>query len=139
MNYERIIQWVSGPFAVLVGGVATKLVASQGALLSAVGVSQKSAAHTVTAGVVFAVSAGVTYAGHHKFLTNAAKWWANSGLTLPSVLESSSAPPTSNTSGNSGVGVPPSMTTMADHAVAAQSAADQLRAQLREAGMTPEA
>lgn len=137
MNYERIIQWVSGPFAVLVGAVATKLVASQGALLSAVGVSQKSAAHTVTAGVVFAVSAGVTYAGHHKWLTNAAKWWSNSGLTLPSVLESTGTPPA--TSGNSVTSGPTDpVTGIQSPAGVLSPAAEQLRAQLREAGITPE-
>lgn len=134
MNYERIIQWVSGPFSVAVGGVATKLVAAHGGLLSAVGANPKSAAHTVTEGVVFATSAAVTYAGHHKWLDNAAKWWEKSGLTLPSVLTGDTPPPdTTDTTGT------PAGTVPAMHAVVALDNAEKLREQLRAAGMTPEA
>lgn len=130
MTYERIIQWVSGPFSIAVGGVATKLIAAHGALLSSFGLSVKGTAQAIAGVVVFLVSAGVTYAGHHKWLTNAAKWWEHSGLTLPSALESASTPSTTGNSGTSG-GAPV--------ALLSPNAADQLRAQLREAGITPEA
>jgi hypothetical protein len=138
ISYERIVQWISGPFAVFIGGLAAKWVSSWG-FLGALGLPPTGVARAITGAVVFTAASAVTYLGHHKWLTNAAKWWEHSGLTLPSVLESASTPPTNGNGSTSGTGVPPSMTTMADHAVAAQTAADQLRAQLREAGITPEA
>lgn len=134
MNYERIVQWVSGPFAVFIGGLAAKWVTHWG-FLGSLGLPPTGVARAITAAVVFLAASAVTYLGHHKWLTNAAKWWEHSGLTLPSVLESASVP-SNSTTGDTVTTLPPGGTTVP--LGVASPAAEQLRAQLREAGLTPE-
>jgi hypothetical protein len=72
--YERIIQWVAGPFAVLIGGLAAKWVSSWG-FLGQLGLKSDSVAKGITAAVVFAVATGATILVHQKWMTNLAHWW----------------------------------------------------------------
>lgn len=124
MNYQKLTQWISGPFSVFIGGLATKLVVPHGALLSSLGLSVKGTAQGITAGAVFVASTAVTYAGHHKYLTNVAKWWESSGLTLPAVSESGPAPEAT-------------VTTVAPVNGPGVSTADTLRDQLSAHGIKP--
>lgn len=72
--YERIIQWVSGPFAVFIGGLAAKWVSSWG-FLGQLGLTTDQTAKAITAAVVFVIATGVTILAHQKWMTNLAKWW----------------------------------------------------------------
>lgn len=111
VNYERIVQWVAGPFAMATGVAATKLVEHL-TFLGQVGLKQSAVAHAIVVAVTFGVTTLVTYAAHHKWLSNLAKWWT----VAPSV---SATPVVSNT---------PS---------ADASRADALRAQVRSMGGVP--
>ncbi len=83
ISYNRIIQWVSGPFSVLIGGIAVKMVNNWN-FLGSIGLGKATTAHAIADGTVFAVSSGVTYLAHHKWLDNAARWWETQvGTPLP--------------------------------------------------------
>lgn len=83
MIYDRVVQWVAGPFAVVVGGLATKMVANWN-FLGQIGLGRSTTAHYVTDCVVFIVSSGVTYLAHHKWLDNLSKWWfKETGQQIP--------------------------------------------------------
>lgn len=112
--YERIVQWAAGPVSVCAGVAATKLTEHL-TFLGQVGLSHNAIAHAIVAAMTFAIGAGVTYAAHHKWLENLAKWWVASGVTPPAVLQPSTQPED------------PSTVT-----------ANALRAQVRSLGGTPE-
>ena len=88
MPYERIIQWAAGPIAVIAGWLATQLV-NHVNIFGSLGFSKDQVAKGLFDAVTFAVAALVTYAAHHKWLTNLPKWWDHSGLGAPSGLEPS--------------------------------------------------
>lgn len=81
--YERIVQWSAGPIAALAGWLATRLVANV-SLFGSMGIGKNQIAQAIVTAVTFAVTAGVTYAAHHKWLSNLPQWWLASGLTTPS-------------------------------------------------------
>lgn len=92
--YERIVQWAAGPTAIVAGYLATQLELHVG-LINELGLSSDSLAKAITASVTFAVGAGVTYAAHHKWLTNLAHWWTSGGsVPLPAVLTGAEVAPT---------------------------------------------
>ncbi len=73
--YERFIQWTAGPIAILAGWAATQLTQHVG-LLGGFGLGHDQIAHAIVVAVTFAVGTGVTYAAHHKYITNVANWWS---------------------------------------------------------------
>jgi hypothetical protein len=73
--YERIVQWVSGPISGAVGYGVTELVTHCGVLGSAANGHQAAITNTVVKATTFGITTLVTYAAHHKWLDNAAKWW----------------------------------------------------------------
>lgn len=119
MTYERVIQWTAGPFAMAVGVAATKLVEHL-TFLGQVGLQKSAVAHGIVVVVVFGVTTLVTYAAHHKWLTNLAKWWDASGVTDPAVSEPGPSAP-------------------ADTAATESAEITTLREQITNAGMTPNA
>lgn len=114
--YERIIQWVAGPFSVLVGLLATKLVTNLN-WLGQLGLQKSAVAHAIVVGVVFLVSAAVTYLAHAKWMSNLVQWW-NKMETNPNPNPSSLASATEVGPGT-------------------VDTANKLRAQLLAAGKTP--
>jgi hypothetical protein len=80
--YERLIVWLAGPISILAGWVATALVTRVG-ILGDLGLGHDQIAHGIVTAVTFTVGAALTYAAHHKWLTNLPKWWDLSGLTVP--------------------------------------------------------
>lgn len=122
--YERIVQWVAGPFAAVVGVLATKAVTHMSFLGNA-GLQQSSVAHGITDGSVFVATALVTYAGHQKWLTNLAKWWdAAANPATPVALP----PPTAVSVPTDTSGLPPTIS---------PTTTDILRTQLLSAGIKP--
>lgn len=79
--YERIIQWVAGPASAASGWVAT-VVVNHAQFAGSLGLTQQGISKALFNGIVFGVSAVVTYAGHHKWLSNAAKWWESQGAQI---------------------------------------------------------
>lgn len=63
MPYERLIQFLAGPLSTLIALGATAIMHTS--------ISQNKALDTAT----FILTAIVTYAGHHKWLSNLPKWW----------------------------------------------------------------
>lgn len=63
--YERLIAWAAGPLSSLIGILATSVVHSS--------ISKNAAVDVAT----FVLSSGVTYAAHHKWLSNVPKWWSH--------------------------------------------------------------
>jgi hypothetical protein len=118
MNYQRVVQWLSGPFAALVGLGAAR-VATLG--------THPATAHGVLGGTAFVTTSLVTYAAHHKWLANLAKWWELSGVTDPASQASLEPPPAvDSTPPATGQSVNP-------------IDLDILRAQLRAQGIEPNA
>jgi hypothetical protein len=74
MPYERIVQWVAGPTAIVAGWASTWLINHAGVITTA-GFSKSELAKGIADAITFTVGAGVTYAAHHKWLTNLAKYW----------------------------------------------------------------
>lgn len=70
--YNRIVQWTAGPVSVGAGWLAEQL--STHVDLGAVGTNKAAVATEIVKGATFAIGAAVTYAAHHKWLDNAAKW-----------------------------------------------------------------
>lgn len=129
MNYQRVVQWLAGPFAAVIGVLATKAVAHLSFLGSA-GLQQSAVAHGIVTGSVFISTALVTYASHQKWMTNLAKWWETSGITAPAAPTVDDVPPpATDVSGFSSLVIK----------AAPQTPADKLRAQLTAAGIKPDA
>lgn len=84
--YERIVQWTAGPIAVVAGWLSTVLVANVG-VVGELGLNQNKVASGIVAAVTFVVSTGVTYAAHHKWLSNLPKWWDSQKLLQSFVPE----------------------------------------------------
>jgi hypothetical protein len=75
LTYERIIEWVAGPVAILAGSVAMWLDNHFG-LLGKAGLGQDETAKAIVDVTTFGIGALVTYAAHQKWLSNLPKWWA---------------------------------------------------------------
>ncbi len=176
MNYERIVQWAAGPIAIVSGWLATQitnhlnLLGSLGFSASTIThaqhltgqhlaqvtsvqtVGQNPIAHAIFNAVTFAVGALVTYAAHHKWLSNVPAWWVASGLTAPAdpyavadlapEPDPSSYPPADWTPAPDPSPAPgepdPAPTPPAPSPIPGDPAA-ALRAQLTAAGFTPDA
>lgn len=82
LPYERIVQWAAGPIAILAGWAATQITQHVG-LLGGFGLGHDQIAHAIVTSVTFAVGAGVTYAAHHKWLTNLARYWETESWAPP--------------------------------------------------------
>lgn len=91
MPYERIVQWAAGPIAIFAGWLATQLVANIH-IFGQLGLGKDKVAHAIVLAASFVVGALVTYAAHHKWLSNLPTWWASSGLTEPSLPENEIGP-----------------------------------------------
>lgn len=91
--YERIVAWAAGPVSagagLLTAWLATKL--------GIVAAHQSAVQHDLTAGGIFVVTAAVSYAAHHKWLDNLAKWWTKTPFTGGFVAGTSAVPPPSPT------------------------------------------
>lgn len=88
--YERIIQWAAGPVSAL-SGLAATFVINQ---FHVFGPAYKNVVATVIYNVgVFAVTAGVTYAAHHRWLTNLTHWWALPAAHRAALVKESQAKP----------------------------------------------
>lgn len=94
MNYQRLVQWSAGPIAIIAGWLATTLV-NNVPVFGALHASRNSIAHAIVIASTFIVSTGVTYAAHHKWLTNLAAWWVKSGIALPAGAFDAPAEPVS--------------------------------------------
>lgn len=75
--YERIIQWSAGPISTVSGYLATLLV-TKVHFLGNLHLDKANTGAEIAKGLTFAVATGVTYAAHHKWLDNLAKWWGTS-------------------------------------------------------------
>lgn len=69
--YERVTQWLAGPISILAGWASTLIVQHATNL----GVSKDQVASAIVTATTFATGAILTYAAHHKWLTNLPKWW----------------------------------------------------------------
>ena len=74
-NYERFVQWVSGPVAGAAGYGALQLISHTGVLNDMAHGHDSDIALAITKSVAFGGTALATFAMHHKWLDNAAKWW----------------------------------------------------------------
>lgn len=72
--YQRLIALSAGPLATAAGAAAAWLAVHIG-LFHALGVTPDTLAHYIGVGLVGVVTAGLTYAGQHKWLSNLAAWW----------------------------------------------------------------
>jgi hypothetical protein len=68
--YERIVQWLAGPIAIVAGVIATLLAKWFGPKFGS-----DETAKAIVDGITFAVGAGVTYLAHSKWMSNLAAWW----------------------------------------------------------------
>ena len=73
--YERIVQWLAGPIAIVAGVVATLLTKWFGPKFGS-----DETAKAIVDGLTFAVGAGVTYLAQSKWMSNLAAWWQ---VTIP--------------------------------------------------------
>lgn len=73
-SYTRIIQWAAGPISALAGLAAT-FVVNQFHIFATLGINKNAIGAAIYNVGVFAVTAGVTYAAHHKWLSNLTHWW----------------------------------------------------------------
>lgn len=76
--YERIIQWSAGPVSTA-SGLLAKVIAGNGPSHSPVA----SAIYQIG---IFGVTTLVTYAAHHKWLSNLPKWWVTPKPTATDTL-----------------------------------------------------
>lgn len=74
--YERIIEWLAGPIAIVAGAVAVWLDNHFG-LLGKAGLGHDQTAKAIVDALTFGVGAVLTYLGHSKWLSNLAQWWQN--------------------------------------------------------------
>ena len=70
--YDRIVQWLAGPIAIIAGAVATLLAKWFGPKFGS-----DETAKAIVDGLTFITGAGVTYLAHSKWMTNLAKWWTS--------------------------------------------------------------
>lgn len=83
--YERIVQWVAGPVAGAVGFGFTELVTHVGVVGTIAHGHEADISRAIVQGTTFLVSTGVTYAAHHKWLSNLQAWWNSSAKVAESV------------------------------------------------------
>jgi hypothetical protein len=74
MTYERVVQWTAGPVSIIAGWLATQITTHFG-VFGGLGLGKSAVAHAIVVGTTFAVGAGVTYAAHHKWMSNLTMWW----------------------------------------------------------------
>ena len=72
--YERIVQWAAGPISIIAGYLGTQLTTHIG-LFGSLGISKDQTARAIVTVGTFGVGTLVTYAAHHKWLSNVPKWW----------------------------------------------------------------
>lgn len=85
MNYQKLVQWTSGPVAIVAGLIASKLVTNT-SFLGHAGLGKSQVAHAIVILGSFAVGAVVTYLGHHKTLDNINKVLTTFGTHEPVAL-----------------------------------------------------
>ena len=94
--YERIIQWVAGPVSAL-SGLAAVFVVNQFHIF---GPAYKGVVASVIYNVgIYAVTAGVTYAAHHKWLANLPHWWSLPAAHRAALAKESQAKPAAPVAG----------------------------------------
>lgn len=177
--YERIVQWTAGPISIVAGWLATQLTLHAG-ILGSLGLSGNASAivragshlavvpgstgtatiaHAIVVALTFITGTAVTYAAHHKWLSNLSKWWESSGLLAPAISEPApgnfapDSPDYAPGSPDFADAITAHHATQASQASApeqpptesptppapSQNPADALRAQLSAAGITPSA
>lgn len=72
--YERIVQWLAGPAAIIAGAIAVWLDNHFG-LLGKAGLGKDQTAKAIFDGITFVVGAGLTYLSHAKWMSNLVAWW----------------------------------------------------------------
>ena len=84
MSYERVIQWAAGPFSIICGWLGNQIT-NHIHLFGSLGIGHSQVGQAIFNSSVFVVGAAVTYAGHHKWLTNLGKWWTTQKTTVTPV------------------------------------------------------
>ena len=77
--YERIVQWLAGPIAIVAGVIATLLTKWFGPKFGS-----DETAKAIVDGTTFVAGAGVTYLAHSKWMGNLAAWW---NKTIPEPVQ----------------------------------------------------
>lgn len=86
-NYERFVQWVSGPVSALVGFGTTELVTHCGILGTIARGHEADISRGIVQAITFGTTTLATFAAHHKWLDNASKWWDSDAAKAEGYVE----------------------------------------------------
>lgn len=86
ISYDRVVQWISGPIAGAVGYGFSELVTHVGIVGEIAKGHDADISKAIVQATTFGVGTLVTYAAHHKWMDNIAKWWNSDAAKAESVV-----------------------------------------------------